>query len=207
MKPATPLGATSSTEPGGVPMLPQLPSPGHLSLQATSLSGAGGNTLCSASLMHQGSGLAHQGSFSSQQQMHAMMQVRMCTCARPAMWTLTRGGWAIVRMPCACERHCSCLCMHWLLSYPLWIAGVPSAASCSTQTAAVHIQMQQPSTVVSHQETHVYTHSSETLKAHANVLKVRAGFRRPESRLGTPMTPRRLHDVSSFESILRTRLE
>ena len=56
-------------------MLPQLPSPGHLSLPMASLSGAGGNTLCSASLMHQGSGLAHQGSFSSQQQMHAMAQV------------------------------------------------------------------------------------------------------------------------------------
>lgn len=77
VKPTTPQGNASSTAPSGVPMLPQLPSPGHVSLPAATLSGAGGNTLCSASLMHQGSGLAHQGSFSSQQQMHAMTQVRI----------------------------------------------------------------------------------------------------------------------------------
>ena len=78
VKPITPLGAASSTAPSGVPMLPQqLPSPRHLAAPAASLSGAGGNTLCSASLMHQGSGLVHQGSFSSQQQLHATVQVRM----------------------------------------------------------------------------------------------------------------------------------
>ncbi len=77
VKPTTPQGNASSTAPSGVPMLPQLPSPGDMSLQAATLSGAGGNTLASASLMHQGSGLPHQGSFSSQQQMHSMAQAQV----------------------------------------------------------------------------------------------------------------------------------
>ena len=54
---------------------------------------------------------------------------------------------------------------------------VASPSVGSTQITSVHEQMQQPSTAVSHQETHVYTQSSETLKAHANVLKVRFDFR------------------------------
>ena len=82
VKPMTPQGNASSTAPSGVPMLPQLPSPGLMSLPAATLSGAGGNTLGPASLMHQGSGLAHQGSFSSQQQMHSMAQAQVD--ARPA---------------------------------------------------------------------------------------------------------------------------
>jgi len=78
VKPTTPQGNASSTAPSGVPMLPQLPSPGQMSLQAATLSGAGGgNTLASASLMHQGGGLTHQGSFSSQQHMQSMAQAEV----------------------------------------------------------------------------------------------------------------------------------
>ena len=70
-----PQGKASSTAPSGVPMLPQLPSPGQTSRPLATVSGsAGGNALCSSSLMYQSSAQARRH-FSSQKRMHTMAQV------------------------------------------------------------------------------------------------------------------------------------
>ena len=190
MKPTTPQGNASSTAPSGVPMLPQLPSPGQMSLPAPTLSGAGGgggNTLTTASLMHQGSGLAHQGSFSSQQQMHSMAQAQVGTRLASELHVSTpsirpeptpsvasilcsahrKRPYVLSICMAACIRQEGCvqqIVLHSCTGLNLWWL--------SRSKTSLHVQMQQPSTAASHQETHVYTQSSETLKAHANVLKV-----------------------------------
>ena len=173
-------------------MLPQLPSPGQMSLQAATLSGNGGGaTLASASLMHQGGGLTHQGSFSSQQQMMAQAQVGPESASdlsslhpdhTQCMNSTINHTYNHDVLTSVVLRLHSCLRAQnyttWsmqtrVLFEPDCLLPVLKTSSMTTvEVLLLDLQMQQPSTAVSHQETHVYTQSSETLKAHANVLKV-----------------------------------